>query len=147
MKSNKLLKVMFFGGVGEIGKNMTALEYGDNILVVDAGMGFPNEATPGVDVVIPDIEYLKTNKFDSYVFENVSDIDEILATDESRNSLGGQFIREILIPTYEFNMEEGRTNLDILIEQVTYHKLKLNKSPNEYTNDFNLSINTISVPI
>lgn len=61
MKSNKLLKVMFFGGVGEIGKNMTALEYGDNILVVDAGMGFPNEATPGVDVVIPDIEYLKTN--------------------------------------------------------------------------------------
>ena len=93
------------------------------------------------------VEYLKTNKFDSYVFENVSDIDEILATDESRNSLGGQFIKEILIPTYEFNMEEGRTNLDILIEQVTYHKLKLNKSPNEYTNDFNLSINTISVPI
>lgn len=55
------LKVVFLGGVGEIGKNMTCLEYGDEIIVVDAGMTFPNEDMPGIDLVIPDFSYLKDN--------------------------------------------------------------------------------------
>lgn len=58
----KSLKVIFLGGVGEIGKNMTALEYGENILIVDCGMSFPTVDTPGIDVVIPDIAYLKQNE-------------------------------------------------------------------------------------
>lgn len=57
----KLLKVLFLGGVKEIGKNMTALEYSDEIIVVDAGMSFPDENTPGVDMLIPDFSYLKAN--------------------------------------------------------------------------------------
>ncbi len=60
-KKNKL-KVIFLGGVGEIGKNMTLLEYGSNILVIDAGMTFPNEQMPGIDYVIPDYNYLLQNK-------------------------------------------------------------------------------------
>lgn len=56
------LKVMFLGGVGEIGKNMTVLEYGDDIMVVDAGLSFPTESMPGIDVVVPDITYLVKNK-------------------------------------------------------------------------------------
>ncbi len=55
------LKISFLGGVGEIGKNMTALEYGGEIIVVDAGATFPNEEMPGVDLVIPDTAYLKNN--------------------------------------------------------------------------------------
>ena len=58
----KSLKVIFLGGVGEIGKNMTALEYGENIIIIDCGMSFPTEDTPGIDVVVPDVTYLSQNK-------------------------------------------------------------------------------------
>ncbi len=60
MKEN--LKVMFLGGVDEIGKNMTALEYGDDIIVIDSGLGFPDDNMPGIDIVVPDVTYLVMNK-------------------------------------------------------------------------------------
>ena len=56
------LKVMFLGGVGEIGKNLTALEYDGEIIVIDCGLTFPNGDMPGVDLVIPDYTYLLTHK-------------------------------------------------------------------------------------
>ncbi len=62
-KRKKRVKVLFLGGVGEIGKNMTAIEYGNDIIIVDAGLTFPNvEDMPGVDSVVPDITYLADNK-------------------------------------------------------------------------------------
>ena len=61
-KTAKTLKVRFLGGVGEIGKNMTALEYGGDIIVIDAGLTFPGGNMPGVDLVIPDVSFLEQNK-------------------------------------------------------------------------------------
>ncbi len=56
------LRVGFLGGVGEIGKNMTILEFGEDIIVIDCGSSFPNIDMPGVDLVIPDPTYLIENK-------------------------------------------------------------------------------------
>ena len=56
------LKIMSLGGLNEIGKNMTVYEYGEDIIVVDCGMGFPDDEMYGVDIVIPDITYLIKNK-------------------------------------------------------------------------------------
>ena len=61
MEKGGKLKVMCLGGLQEIGKNMTVLEYGDDIIVIDCGMGFPDEDMPGVDLVIPDVSYLVNN--------------------------------------------------------------------------------------
>ncbi|MDR0975720.1 MAG: ribonuclease J [Christensenellaceae bacterium] len=56
------VKIVFLGGVGEIGKNMTALECGNDIIVIDAGLGFPDAEMPGIDLVVQDITYLERNK-------------------------------------------------------------------------------------
>ncbi|HIZ63577.1 MAG TPA: ribonuclease J [Firmicutes bacterium] len=61
-RKKKPVKILFFGGVGEIGKNMTAIEYGNDIIVIDAGIIFPTEEMPGIDLVFPDISYLVNNR-------------------------------------------------------------------------------------
>ena len=60
-KGKKALRVVFLGGIGEIGKNMTALEFGDDIIIIDCGLAFPGEDMPGIDLVIPDFTYVKQN--------------------------------------------------------------------------------------
>ncbi len=64
------LRIVSLGGVDEIGKNMTVLEYGDDIIIVDCGSVFPKEDMLGVDLVIPDISYLmgKRDKIRAYLF-------------------------------------------------------------------------------
>ena len=95
---NGQLKLIFLGGVGEIGKNMTALEYGDTVIVVDAGMAFPdNEITPGIDSIIPDYAYLE---------ENRSKVKAVLLTHAHEDHLGGlpYFLKDFPVPVYGSNV-------------------------------------------
>lgn len=62
MAKKSKLKMIPLGGLHEIGKNMTVFEYGNNIILVDCGSAFPDEDMPGIDLVIPDITYLKKNR-------------------------------------------------------------------------------------
>ena len=59
---NEVLRIIPLGGIGEIGKNMTAIEWGESMIVIDCGLCFPGEELLGVDYVIPDTTYLEANR-------------------------------------------------------------------------------------
>jgi ribonuclease J len=64
MTNNKILRIIPIGGLGEVGKNMTLYEYGNNILIVDAGIMFPENDMLGIDYIIPDFEHYLNDKKD-----------------------------------------------------------------------------------
>ncbi len=87
------LKITPLGGLGEIGKNMTVYEFGNDIIVVDCGMGFPDEDMYGIDVVLPDISYLKLN---------ASRIRGIILTHGHEDHIGAvpYVLKELDVPIY-----------------------------------------------
>ena len=67
MSKHGKLKIIPLGGLGEVGKNMTAYEFNHEILIVDAGIMFPHNDMIGIDYIIPDYEYLKGGSGSPYV--------------------------------------------------------------------------------
>ena len=110
-KGPNKLKVIFLGGVGEIGKNITAIEYGNDIIIIDSGLAFPSEDMPGIDLVIPDFTYLK---------ENVHKIRGILITHGHEDHIGSlpYLLRDIKAPIYGSQM-----SLTLIDNKIREHKL------------------------
>src|SRR5215510_10447536 len=91
--TDQKLQVIPLGGLGEFGMNMTAIRYGDDIIVVDSGMMFPDAELLGVDLVMPDLTYLK---------ENQDLVRALILTHGHEDHIGAvpYFLSEIQVPVY-----------------------------------------------
>ena len=108
------LKIIPLGGLGEIGKNMTAFEYGSDIIVVDCGMGFPDEDMYGVDVVLPDITYLRNN---------AARIRGLILTHGHEDHIGAvpYVLRELDIPIYTTPLTAALVELKLEEHDLLYN--------------------------
>jgi ribonuclease J len=107
------LRVVALGGIGEIGRNMTVLQYQEDIVIVDIGVLFPEENQPGVDLILPDFEYLR-DKFQK--------VKAILLTHAHEDHIGGvpYFLRELpSVPIYG-----SKLTLALLAEKLKEHRIK-----------------------
>ncbi|MBQ9687497.1 MAG: ribonuclease J [Oscillospiraceae bacterium] len=108
------LKIIPLGGLGEIGKNMTAYEFGNDIIVVDCGMGFPDEDMYGVDIVLPDITYLKINR---------EKIRGIIITHGHEDHIGGipYLLKELDVPIYTMPLTAALIELKLEEHDLLYN--------------------------
>ena len=100
------LKIISLGGLNEIGKNLTVYEYGNDIILVDVGMGFPDDEMYGVDVVIPDFTYL---------IQNRDRIRAIFITHGHEDHIGAipYLMRDVNVPIYATRMSAGLIRLKL----------------------------------
>ena len=111
-KTVKKLKVIPLGGLHEVGKNCTALEYGDDIMVIDCGMSFPDDEMLGVDSVIPDFTYL---------VENSSKLRGFVITHAHEDHIGGvpYLLKQLDVPVYG-----SRLTIGFIKHKLKEHKIQ-----------------------
>ncbi|WP_204486588.1 ribonuclease J [Caldicoprobacter guelmensis] len=122
MASKNVLKIIPLGGVNEIGKNMTVFEYGNDIIVVDCGVSFPEDDMLGVDLVIPDISYLLKNK---------DKVRGFILTHGHEDHIGAlpYVLREMDVPIYGTRLTLGLVDIKLKehgIDKAVFQTVKAN---------------------
>ncbi len=122
------VRIISLGGLHEIGKNITAIECGDDIIVIDCGFGFPDEDMLGVDLVIPDFSYLR---------DNAQKVRAIVLTHGHEDHIGGipYLLREINVPVYGTLLTLG-----IIKNKLREHKLPFDVALKEVSAGDNIKI-------
>ncbi len=108
------LKIIPLGGLGEVGKNMTVFEFGSDIIIVDCGMGFPDEDMYGVDIVLPDFAYLKAN---------ANRIKGLILTHGHEDHIGAvpYLVRELDVPIYTLPLTAALVELKLEEHDLLYN--------------------------
>ena len=107
MNKEEKIRILPLGGLGEIGKNMTVYEIGGDLVIVDAGVMFPEDDMPGVDLVIPDITYL---------VENAHRVKAIILTHGHEDHIGGVpfVLRQLNVPVYGTKLTLGLLRVKLI---------------------------------
>ena len=122
MSSKKIVKIIPLGGLEQVGMNITAIRYGDDIIVVDCGLAFPSDDMLGIDLVIPDVTYLK---------ENLEHVRGFFITHGHEDHIGAlpYVLREVPVPVYGTQLtlaiianklEEATVAVDVPLQVVSY---------------------------
>ena len=122
MSSKKIVKIIPLGGLEQVGMNITAICYGDDIIVVDCGLAFPSDDMLGIDLVIPDVTYLK---------ENLEHVRGFFITHGHEDHIGAlpYVLREVPVPVYGTELtlaiianklEESTVAVDVPLNVVSY---------------------------
>ena len=116
------LKIIPLGGLGEVGKNMTAYECAGDIIVVDCGMGFPDEDMYGVDIVLPDVAYLRAN---------AANIRGMILTHGHEDHIGAvpYILKELDVPIYTTALTAALVELKLEEHDLLYNTQIFTKKP------------------
>lgn len=129
----KPVKIIPLGGLGEVGKNITLYEYDGDMLIVDCGMTFPDEDTPGVDSVIPDF---------TYVLENKDKIKGLVVTHGHEDHIGAipYLLKQLNVPIYA-----TRLTIGLIAGKLKEHKLLGDAKLNEIADGKTINLGKFSV--